>query len=592
MSDRRFRSFFPEGLFLCILAVLMVSCVYKKPAGIPFSGAGEETVLLALSKAGLTGSLGPSGPSQLRYSFEKPPVIPPDTSLELDYVPAAGARSDELVLEIGGTVWTLPRDAAFLGVDSIPGRIRYAVPVPPGIVEGFSITRISGSPPPADAGDAVAPVFRLRALRFIPRWFGFAWEPGPPIPPAAGPAAEPAALPAEGPTGAPTLSVSPFVFLERDVPEGGDCLVIEPFPEYRIAEKMELSLLGLTERALVTVGDLSFDFASPRSESEGDILIPQGIFPAEPYPVRIRTESSLAALDLGLSSSRVFPAEPVPADPGIILAYPQSAWRDPRYEIFRWPRFPALIIFDTADYQFQDRLFKRLAFFTEKRDFRGRLVSDEEMAELHGWNAHDYRAEDLARFFETARQQGFPLNPEERELENILLDTDIIRRAGEFTPGEGGVISISRESPDYLRNLFMIHEGFHGLFFIDAGFRDFSRRRWENLDSGARRFIRSYFDSQRYDLADSYLIINEFMAYCLQQPVSEAGKYFGETLAGRIHANLWRRSVLPPGDEESASWPSLAWAFSREAEAFSAYVNARWGLAAGRIRSVVVRRLR
>jgi hypothetical protein len=381
------------------------------------------------------------------------------------------------------------------------------------------------------------------------------------------------------------------VFLERDAPEGGDCLVIDPLPEYRIAGKTELSLLGLREGALVTAGDLSFDFIRPRNESEGDVLIPQGIFPAEPYPVRVRTEAPPAVLELGIGPERVFPAEPIPADPEIVLAYPESAWRDPRYEIFRWPRFPALIIFDTADYRLQDRLFKRLAFFTEKRDFRGRLVSDEEMADLHGWNAHDYRAEDLARFFEAARRQDFPLNREERELEGILLDTGLIRRAGEFSPGEGGLISVSRESPDYLRRLFMIHEGFHGLFFIDPGFRDFSRRRWENLDPDARRFIRSYFDSQRYDLADSYLIVNEFMAYCLQQPVSEAGKYFGETLAGRIDANSWRRSVLPPRDEDSASWPSLARAFSREAEAFSAYVNSRWGLAAGRIRSVTVRRL-
>ncbi|MDR3145899.1 MAG: hypothetical protein LBU21_06450 [Treponema sp.] len=586
-AHRRF--FCPERLLLCILPLLAVSCAFKKPAGIPLSGAGEGTVLLALSKAGLTGSLGPSGPAELRYGFADPPRIPPDTSLELDYVLAGGfadGQADELVLEIGGTVWTLPRDAAFLGAESIPGRFRYAVPVAPGVVEGFSITRVSGASPGAGG------VFRLRGLRFIPRWFGFAWEPGPPALPSAGLSAKPLAESAEGLSGGLILSVSPFVFLERDAPEGGDCLVIDPPREYRIAGKTELSLLGLRERALVTAGDLGFECTRPRTEPEGDIRIPQGILPAEPYPVRVMTKSPPAALELEPAFPRVFPAEPVPADPGIVLAYPETAWRDPRYEIFRWPRFPALIIFDTADYRLQDRLFKRLAFFTEKRDFRGRLVSDEEMAELHGWNAHDYRAEDLARFFEAARLQRFPLNPEERELENILLDTGVIRRAGEFTPGEGGLISISRESPDYLRNLFMIHEGFHGLFFIDAGFRDFSRRRWENLDPDARRFIRSYFDSQRYDLADSYLIINEFMAYCLQQPVSEAGKYFGETLAGRIDANSWRRSVLPPRDEGSGSWPSLARAFSREAEAFSAYVDSRWGLAAGRVRSVTVRRLR
>ena len=50
----------------------------------------------------------------------------------------------------------------------------------------------------------------------------------------------------------------------------------------------------------------------------------------------------------------------------------------------------------------------------------GRLVGNEEFAGLHGFNAHDYRAEDLARFFQSAREQLFTLNPEEELLEQIL----------------------------------------------------------------------------------------------------------------------------------------------------------------------------
>jgi hypothetical protein len=604
-------------LFLCILPPLIGSCAFKKPVGIPLYGAGEAAVLYALSKEGMTGSLSLDGAGELRYGFEKPLVLPPDMSLELDYVlggtaaggPAGDSASGlvggpdgkaadpwELTLEIGGTAWTLPRDARFLGLDLVPGRIRYAVPLPPGPIEGFVITRVSGGSAGGLAdgradrsldGTAVGgPVFRLRALRLIPRWFGYAWEPAPPG--VGGFVGGDEAFFAEA-----VLSVSPFVFFKGDTPDGGGLLIVDPAPEFRIFGKAELSLPGVSGRGLVRVGDRSFEFVLPRNEGPGEdaggILIPQGIFPAEPYPVTIEAEFAPAALALEAGTPRVFPAEPVPADPGIVLAYPETAWRDPRYEVFRWPRFPALLIFDTADYQVQERLFKRLAFFTEKRAFRGSLLTDEEMAELHGWNAHDYRAEDLARFFETARQQNFPLNPEERELETILLGADIIRRAGEISPGEGGLIAVSRESPDYLRSLFMIHEGYHGLFFIDPDFREFSRRRWENLDPAARRFITSYFDSQRYDPADSYLMINEFMAYCLQQPVSEAGKYFGQTLAGRINENPWRRSVLPPRDGDADSWSSLARVFTREAEAFSAYVTRRWGLGAGRIRSVTVR---
>jgi hypothetical protein len=272
------------------------------------------------------------------------------------------------------------------------------------------------------------------------------------------------------------------------------------------------------------------------------------------------------------------------------LAYPQEAWRDSRYGLFRWARFPSILIFDTATYALQDRFFKRLAFFVEKAGFRGRLVPEEELAELHGWNAHDYRAEDLARFFNAARKEGFPLSPEEEELRAILLGAGILLDGGgELSPGGGAVLSLSRESPGYLRRLFMVHEGFHGLFFIDEDFREFSRRRWEALDGPAKRFLRSYFDSQRYDLEDPFLVVNEFMAYCLQQPVSQAGAYFGDTLARRLYTTPWRRGALPPLEDAAEGWPELARSFTREAEAFSDYVGRRWGFAAGRVHSVTVR---
>jgi hypothetical protein len=233
-------------------------------------------------------------------------------------------------------------------------------------------------------------------------------------------------------------------------------------------------------------------------------------------------------------------------------------------------------------------MLKRLAFFVEKTGFRGRLASDREIEGLHGWNAHDYRAEDLEAFFQAARDERFPLLAEERELAQILLDAGIIHRAGEkLQAGEGGIISISRESPDYLRARFMAHEGFHGIFFIDEDFRAFSRGRWQQLSPAAKRFMVSYFGYQQYDINDEYILINEFMAHVLQQSVSQAAFYFGVTLPSRIETS-WRRGDLPAKDQASGSWPVLAEAFTREAEAFSGYVEKRWGLAAGRVSLVMV----
>ena len=287
------------------------------------------------------------------------------------------------------------------------------------------------------------------------------------------------------------------------------------------------------------------------------------------------------------------PLDPIKADPASVLSYPIASWRDKRYEVFSWDTFPEVLIFDTADYAVQDLLFKRLAFFVEKAGFRGRLAPDAEIAGLHGWNAHDYKAEDLAAFFEAARKSNFPLLREERELESLLLGAGIIRRnsAAGIIPGRGAIISLSRESDKTDRGLrprFMAHEGFHGIYFIDEDFRNFSRRRWEAFPAPAKKFLLSFFDFQAYDIQDNNLVINEFMAHVLQQPVSQASWYFGEYQPNRMISTSPRRASSLPEKEELSSdgrrfWPELAKAFTEEGEAFSRYVNQRWGLAAGRV---------
>ena len=293
---------------------------------------------------------------------------------------------------------------------------------------------------------------------------------------------------------------------------------------------------------------------------------------------------SINGISLEYDAMPVFPA-PLPADPGLILKWPVNNWRNSRYEVFSWDRFPSLLIFDTADYTVQDNLFKRLAFFVEKAGFRGRLASDTEIAELHGWNAHDYKSDDLAAFFEAARISNFPLLPEEHELQAILVSKGIIRKdsSGAIIPGTGGIISVSRSSQDYLRSLFMAHEGFHGLFFTDEDFRNVSRNRWNSLTREDKVFIKSYFDFQRYDISNEYLMINEFMAHVLQQPAYSAAVYFGETLPRRLETSTWRQGILGKKDATSNSWPLLASAFTREAQFFSSYVNKRWGLSGGRV---------
>ncbi|MDR1374242.1 MAG: hypothetical protein LBJ24_04650 [Treponema sp.] len=564
------RRFLPA---LLTLFLLLGSCTYE--LAFSLAGFGAGAVLSARSKEAAGGLLSFSRSRKLEYALGGA-VLPPDLSLELEYTlrfegPELSAEAQlvlrrdfasryRLICTLGSVSWILPQDLSFLGVDSFPGLIRYALPLQ-GTPEriALSLERNQEQEGPAPPGNLI---LEVRSFSLVPRWFGYGQDL--------------LSLDDSGASG--LLSASPFVF--RD----GSALVIDPPGEYRIAGAQEIAVDGIEGRALLDTGRNRYEYQIPPGRPPESFVIPPGAVSADPYPLALAGWRG-ASLKISRAEPPAFP-EPVSADPGLILNYPQRAWRDSRFEIFRWDRFPPVLIFDTADYALQNRFFKRLAFFVEKAGFRGRLAPDAEIAALHGWNAHDYRAEDLARFFEAARMADFPLLPEERELERILFDNGIIRESGAvIVSGTGAVISISRESNDYLRSLFMAHESFHGLFFIDEDFRAFSRRRWEALSRTARRFILSYFDYSQYDLEDSYLMVNELMAYCLQQSPNLAADYFGKTLAGRLEGS-WRRQSLPAKNETTGTWPELERDFTGEAAAFSAYVDRRWGLSGGRVHRI------
>jgi hypothetical protein len=232
---------------------------------------------------------------------------------------------------------------------------------------------------------------------------------------------------------------------------------------------------------------------------------------------------------------------PLPADPATVLLYDPSRWRQPEYELFSWERFPGVLILDTADYEVQDRFFKRLAFFVEKRGYRGRLVSDQEVAGRHGYNAHDYRAEDLARFFRRADAEGFRLNREEELLRSILTANGLLRPGG--AAGSGAVLSISRSSGEQLRLRLLTHEALHGLFFTLPRYRDACAAAWRGLSAEDRKYWSLFLDWGGYDISDEYLSANEMQAYLFQQPRSGLDFYFRRLSAGRLEGAFPREAA-------------------------------------------------
>jgi len=239
------------------------------------------------------------------------------------------------------------------------------------------------------------------------------------------------------------------------------------------------------------------------------------------------------------------PAEaPIPADPGQILTWDQSSWRKPDFELFSWSRFPRVLIMDMASYQVQDAFFKRLAFFVEKAGHAGKLESLTALAGLHGYNAHDYRAEDLARFFTAAQKDPVGLSAEEEALARVLVENGVIRKTSDgYAPGDGCVLSISRSSSSILRSLLLTHESFHGLFFTIPAFRDATEAAWAALSPDEKAVWMDYLGTHGYDTTDHYLVVNEFQSYLLQQDRTGIGGFQSITLA-RMRSGNAREAAL------------------------------------------------
>jgi hypothetical protein len=543
-----------------IILIAVNSCWAEKEAGFVLEGVNGEYYPFHTDSNNISGVFNLSKTKHYDYSLSESVRVPRNYSLEIDYslqydLENNGAadssiyKNYEVVLKIDDdSGWVLPNDLNFLSIEESNPRIRYVIPL-----QTLRIKKISFE---IKGGKKSGGEMSLNKLRLTERFYGFVTEND-------------------------VVLTSPFVKSEYAGAEAPHIVSIDPGGDYAILGRQILFIDGINGAPLITSGgNLIRYIENSGNNNYHSLTVPAVFLSAGKKQIDGAVKTALLKPDIVQE-----PARPVIADTGFILKYPQDKWRNKDFEIFFWESFPNILIFDTASYESQDKFFKRIAFFAEKKGFKGRLARDEEIADLHGWNAHDYNAETLARFFDIAKKSSFPLLDEEHALREILIETNIIKNnAGGFSAGSGAVISISRESPEYLRNTFMTHEAFHGIFFIDADFREFCKQRWDNLDRTAKRFITSYFDFQQYDINDSYLVLNEFMAHCLQQGVSASGKYFGESIAGRLYEKSpWRRAALPLRDEEAGNWPELADSFKRETAAFSEYASMRWGLAAGRV---------
>ena len=120
-----------------------------------------------------------------------------------------------------------------------------------------------------------------------------------------------------------------------------------------------------------------------------------------------------------------------------------------------------------------------------------------------------------------------------------------------FVPGEGGILSISRQSSSIERRLLLTHESFHGIFFASPDYRAFCFQLWDSLSPAERGFVVGFLDDLGYDGQSRYLAVNEFQAYLMQQPAAFAPAYFQRVLS-RFGSPAGQSGVVQAGLLSSA----------------------------------------
>jgi hypothetical protein len=485
-------------------------------------------------------TIGGEGRVSVRYSLEDPVrVRGVRTSLELRYELSGAARL-ELFPEGRSTAPLVSAD-----LPGGAGRIRWLLPLPADA--GLSSFRFTALPagPESKAEDSI---LRIHALALVPSFFGFERLPD-------------GARFSRGSSLARSASGSETVRIEHPYGPGEEPVI-------------RIDSTGGTLRFRAEGGGSAVLDADP----EIDVFLPLGVL--EGFgAVAVEASGTESIRSAAILPAGDLPA-PLPVDLAAVLALPALPEPRPPYRLYRWSAFPACLVFDYRDYSAQDAYLKRLAFFVEKEGFRGRLAPDSEIARLHGWNAHDYRSEDLAAFFDKAGRTSFPLSKEEIELRGILEREGILVREGDrFKPGTGVIISISRESTAYFRDLFLTHEAAHALFFLDGAYRSLARSLWAAQRPEERRFWNVFLSNRDYDPSDAYLSYNELQAYLVQQAPSRLESWLKDVAYARLAKSYPDRAAAILADLEAAL-PG----FKAKAEALDSYLRKTYGFRGGSFR--------
>lgn len=262
--------------------------------------------------------------------------------------------------------------------------------------------------------------------------------------------------------------------------------------------------------------------------------------------------------------------------------------------IFRWQSYPDVVIFAFKNKAIQADYLKRIAFYTEKVGYRGRIVDVAAIKHRSGWTAHNYRALDFAMFYNATlkreQHEDIPplLNERETKLKNILLSLGIINQTGDyyFTTNDKHnipIVSFMRTLNPSLKRVLTFHELLHSFFYRDEVLRSKVDALWGQFSPTDTLLWREFLSYNSYDPDFNYLLKNELFAYLLQRSKKALLWY----RYSRIITDAMRR--LGQNTITKSEQKHFADILLRSAEQLSAYMINTYGVVDGDLRYVKIK---
>ncbi|WP_041176937.1 hypothetical protein [Borrelia crocidurae] len=261
--------------------------------------------------------------------------------------------------------------------------------------------------------------------------------------------------------------------------------------------------------------------------------------------------------------------KPINADLKLIFNYTKKNYRRDSFEFFNFIANPNVYIIKFKTLHDQALMLKRMAFFLEKKEFRGRLLSNTELENKVGWGGHDYRLQDIITFFNKAQKLNIKLNKEEITLKNLIIANKLAYIVNNIIKikNKSKNIAFATYSEDEIMSktdqmrIFM-HEMLHMYFFTDNNFNKEIVNFWnKNISPNNKKSWINFLDNIGYDVTFNYLVMNEFYAYTTALPKENIANYlintnyFSKTefkeyeqWAIKLEKLLWQTKGLIPGE--------------------------------------------